>query len=215
MKRIFYTSAILGAAAFGLTGCSPTATNGNKAVINTNTNTAVATNSNANAAINSNAVNSSVNSNASVNMSKTLSSSDKEFMSKAAESGMAEVELAKIATTKAQDEAVRTFAQKMTFDHTKVNDELKAIASQKAVTLPTEVNSKHKQDIEKLSKLSGAAFDKEYIRLMIEDHEKDIAEFQKQADGGNEMTTKMFAVETLQKLKMHLGMFNNLRNRTK
>lgn len=90
MKRIFYTSAILGAAAFGLTGCSPTATNGNKAVINTNTNTAVATNSNANAAINSNAVNSSVNSNASVNMSKTLSSSDKEFMSKAAESGMAE-----------------------------------------------------------------------------------------------------------------------------
>jgi putative membrane protein len=214
MKKIFYMSAILGAAALGLTGCSPTAVNSNKAVINTNTNTAVVMNSNADATMNSNA-GSNMNSNVSSSLSKNPSVSDKEFMSKAAQSGMAEVQLGEMAAAKGESGEIRMFGQKMSFDHSQVNNQLKAIAAQKAITLPTEVSSKHKQDIDKLSKLSGAAFDKEYVRLMIEEHEKDVAEFQKQADNGSEIETKMFAIENLPKLQMHLGMIKNFSTRIK
>lgn len=148
-------------------------------------------------------------------MTTNLSGSDKEFMIKAAQGGIEEVELGKMAVAKGQSEEVKTFGQKMTFDHTKANDALKAIAAKKGVSLPTEVSSKQKEDMDKLSKLSGAAFDKEYIRMMIEDHEKDVAEFQKQADSSTEIETKMFAVETLPTLKMHLGMIKNMSTRVK
>lgn len=219
MKKISYIGLILGTAALGFVGCSPAAVNSNKAVLNTNTNTAILTNSNVNAApmnssMDSN-MNSSTNANLSPSKSKELSSSDKEFMMKAAQGGMEEVKLGEMAATKAQSAEVRTFGQKMVFDHTNANDKLKAIAAQKNVTLPTDVSSEQKQDMDKLSKLSGAAFDKEYVRMMVADHEKDVAEFQKQIDTGNEMETKAFALETLPTLKIHLQMIKNISDRVK
>lgn len=66
-----------------------------------------------------------------------------------------------------------------------------------------------------LSKLSGAAFDKEYVKKMVEAHEKDVAEFQKQADSGTDGNLKKFAAETLLKLKMHLEMIKKIQDKIK
>lgn len=218
MKKFLLANVILGAAAFGFAGCAPSATNTNKAVVTTNTNTAV-TNSNLpvnmSSAMNSNApanVNSAA---ASSSLNKNISSGDKDFMNKAAQGGLAEVKLGELASQKGQSADVKTFGQKMKFDHTKANDELKALADGKAVSLPADVSAKQKQDMDKLSKLSGAAFDKEYVRMMIEDHEKDVADFQKQAESGTNSELKAFASSTLPTLQMHLAMIKGISDRIK
>lgn len=217
MKKILLANVILGAAAFGFAGCAPSATNTNKAVITINTNTAVTNSnlpSNMNSAMNSNAP-ANMNSAASSSLNKNLSSDDKDFMSKAAQGGMAEVKLGELAFAKGQSPDVKTFGQKMKFDHTKANGDLMALADGKAVTLPADVSAKQKQDMDKLSKLSGAAFDKEYVRMMIEDHEKDVADFQKQAEGGTNSELKTFASSTLPTLQMHLAMIKGINERIK
>jgi putative membrane protein len=84
---------------------------------------------------------------------------DSTFVTAAAHGGMAEVEMGRLAVQKASDEAVKHFEQHMIDDHTKANDELKVIASQKGFTLPTTVSAKDKATIDRLSRLDGAAFD--------------------------------------------------------
>jgi putative membrane protein len=91
-------------------------------------------------------------------------------------------------------------------DHTKANSELTRLAGQKNVTLPQEVNSDQKSEMDKLSKLTGADFDKEYIQYMVKDHEEDVAEFQKQANDGTDGDVKAFAAKTLPTLQSHLQM---------
>jgi putative membrane protein len=202
MKKILYMSVVLGLSSLGLVGCNPnTTTNANRAVLNTNTNTAV--------------MNSNMNSNMSSNTSNNVSGGDREFMEKAAQGGMAEVQLGEVAATRAQNEEVRAFAQKMVNDHSKANAQLKTLVAQKGAASPAGVNSEQQQGMEKLSKLSGAAFDKEYVRMMVEDHEKDVAEFQKQAGGGSDADLKQFATETLPTLKMHLQMIKEIQGKMK
>jgi putative membrane protein len=97
---------------------------------------------------------------------------DLDFMNTAAASGMAEVELGKMAASKAQNAEVKAFGQKMVEDHSKAGEELKQLAAQKKVMLPPDVLPTHKQLMEKLSKLSGAEFDKDYVAAMVADHDK-------------------------------------------
>src|SRR5581483_255211 len=99
-----------------------------------------------------------------------ISSADKTFITKAAEGGLAEVELGQLAKDKAQDPKVKEFGDRMVTDHTKANDELKSLASQKGVTLPTEVSAKDKAEKDRLSKLSGDQFDRAYMKYMVQDH---------------------------------------------
>ncbi len=131
---------------------------------------------------------------------------DLAFMNDAAPGGMAEVELGKMAASKAQNAEVKAFGQKMVDDHSKANDELKQIAAQKKVMLPPDVMPAHKQLMEKLSKLSGADFDKEYVKAMVEAHEKDVAAFENVSKTAADADVKAFATKTLPTLKMHLEM---------
>ncbi len=131
---------------------------------------------------------------------------DLAFMNDAAPGGMAEVELGKMAASKAQNAEVKAFGQKMVDDHSKANDELKQIAAQKKVMLPPDVLPAHKQLMEKLSKLSGADFDKEYVAAMVEAHEKDVAAFENVSKTAADADVKAFATKTLPTLKMHLEM---------
>lgn len=216
MKK-FNLTTILALAVFGLAACGGAATNAvnttNANRTNGNSNVAVVVNSNANSTANT-ATNTMTNS-----MSNTgggnVSSADTEFMNKAAQGGMAEVELGKMASTKAQNAEVKQFGQQMTADHTRANNELKTLAAGKNVTLPTDVGATHKATMDKLSKLSGAEFDREYVKAMVEDHEKDVAEFQKQADGGTNADVKAFAAKTLPTLKMHLEMIKGMQSKLK
>ena len=133
-----------------------------------------------------------------------VSASDQKFMREAAQGGLAEVELGKLATEKASSEDVKKFGQRMVDDHSKANDELKSLASSKGVDLPDQVSSKDKAKEEKLSQLSGADFDRAYMENMLKDHKKDVADFEKESTNGQENDVKQFASKTLPTLKEHL-----------
>ena len=145
------------------------------------------------------------------NESKNSSS----FTTNAAQGGMVEVRLGNLALAKAQSAEVKQFAEQMVADHTKVNNELKEVAAKKSVALPTEVSDEQKSMLDKLSKLSGADFDKAYVKAMVEDHEKDVKEFQTQAQTGTDADVKAFATNTLPTLKAHLEMIKGIDGRMK
>lgn len=131
---------------------------------------------------------------------------DSEFAVKAANGGMEEVELARLASTKASSTPVKEFAKKMLDDHMKANDELQSIATQKNITLPAALSDDAQKDVDRLSKLSGAEFDKEYMSLMVDDHKTDVDEFKKASEECKDPEIKAFAAKTLPTLEGHLDM---------
>jgi putative membrane protein len=133
-----------------------------------------------------------------------LSDDDAEFVKEAAAGGMAEVELGKVAAEKGSSKQVKDFGQRMQKDHTKANAELKKLAGNKGVQLPTDLDRKHKSASERLAKLSGDEFDREYMRAMVDDHKETLEKFQRQADKGKDPDLKKFASEQLPILKKHL-----------
>jgi putative membrane protein len=129
---------------------------------------------------------------------------DQRFMKEAAQGGMAEVELGKLAVQNASSDYVKKFGQRMVDDHSKANDKLKELASAKGVTLPQAPNAKQKATKDQLSKLSGEQFDKAYMRDMLKDHKQDIAAFQSESNTGHDADVKNFATQTLPTLRDHL-----------
>jgi putative membrane protein len=91
-------------------------------------------------------------------------------------------------------------------DHGKATDELKSLAQQKNVTLPTELDAQHKATVARLSKLSGAAFDRAYMREMVTDHNKDVSAFKKQSTSASDADLKAWAGKTLPTLQEHQTM---------
>jgi len=144
-------------------------------------------------------------SNGSMNsQASTISSSDRKFMDKAAQGGMAEVKLGELATQKAQSDQVKQFGQRMVDDHSKADQQLKQLASTKDVTLPTTLDKSTQKEYDKLSKLSGADFDREYMKHMVSDHKKDISDFKSEASKAKDADVKQFASSTLPTLQEHL-----------
>lgn len=137
------------------------------------------------------------------NMSK---SADGKFMMMAATSGMNEITLSNQALSKSSNEDVRKFAQMMIDDHTKAGDELKSLAMTKNMMLPTDADAKHKAALRKMSSMTGDSFDMAYVKMMVKDHEKAVAMFQKEASGGKDADAKAFAAKTLPTLQGHLEM---------
>ena len=165
-----------------------------------------------NSAMNSNTANG--NSVINSNLNQTASVKDG-FWTNAAQGGMAEVELGKLASTKAQNPEVKSFAQKMVTDHTKANDELKALAGEKNVMPPTGLDPVHQSTMSKLQNLSGAEFDREYVNAMVKDHEATVQLFEKQADDNSDPDAKAFATKNLPTLRMHLEMIKNIQAKLK
>lgn len=133
-----------------------------------------------------------------------LSPSDKKFVRDAAQGGMAEVELGKLATEKASNDDVKKFGQRMVDDHTKANDQLKQVASSEGIQIPQSLSAKDKLTKERLAKLSGDQFDKAYMADMVRDHTEDVAEFQHEIHSSKDPAVKDFASQTLPTLEDHL-----------
>jgi putative membrane protein len=125
------------------------------------------------------------------------------FMKDAAEGGLAEVELGKIAAKNAENPEVKKFGQMMVTEHTKANEELKALAAKKNVQLPAAPES-YKSDIDSMSKMKGADFDRDYVDMMVDDHEATIADFEAQAKNSSDPDVKAFAEKSLPVLRKHL-----------
>jgi putative membrane protein len=127
----------------------------------------------------------------------TLSDTDKSFMTDAAEGGMMEVEMGKMAQQKGQSADVKKIGKQMVTDHTKANNELMAIAKKKGVNLSSAKPKTHSID--------DANFDKEYLDMMVKDHEKNLASFQTEAKGGSDADVKAFAAKTSKVIQKHLA----------
>lgn len=131
---------------------------------------------------------------------------DEGFAREAAIGGMTEVELGRLAVQKSASEKVKEFGQRMIDDHSKAGDNLKSVAAKSNITLPSELDAKHRAMVDRFSKMSGPEFDREYARDMLADHEADVAAFEKEAGSGSNSDLKSFASSTLPTLREHLRM---------
>jgi len=136
----------------------------------------------------------------------SLNAADRSFVGLAAMGGVAEVEAGRLAQQKASNDAVKQFGNRMVEDHGNANAELKQLASAKGVTLPNAPDATHQAEMKRLEKLSGAQFDREFAQMMVRDHEKVVAAFDKQSKSGSDPELKAFATKTLPTLRTHLQM---------
>ena len=132
-----------------------------------------------------------------------LSTKDKTFMMNAAKGGMMEVEWGKLAARHGQNAEVKKFGNRMVTDHSKANNELMMLAKEEGVALPaTKSSGKWKSD-------------KDYMDMMVKDHEKDLAEFQKEAKEGSDPDLKKFADKTSKVVQQHLSMAKEIQGKLK
>jgi putative membrane protein len=135
-----------------------------------------------------------------------LPAADQKFLTEAAAGGMFEVEVGKLAAEKATDPGVKSFAQMLVDDHSTANDKLRQIATGHNVALPASLPDDKKKELDQLSKLSGANFDKQFIKIVGQkDHHHDIAAFEKASSSAQSPDVKDFATNTLPTLKKHLA----------
>lgn len=191
--RIFSAAIVLNFAVLGLVGCAGDAarTNGGNSAAGSNPNAAVG--------------NPTPNPPANITLPDTTSrsSAPDAFIPEAAIGGLAEVEMSKMAVQKAKDPEVKRFAQQMVAEHTRANNELKALATRKNVAPPTELVAGYKTLAEKLAKLDGADFDRAYMEGQVAVHEKIVIVFENQAARGVDAEAKALAAKNLPNLRKH------------
>jgi putative membrane protein len=138
------------------------------------------------------------------NAATTISMADTNFILAAAQGGMTEVKLGELAATNGMRDDVKEFGQMMVKDHTAINDDMKALAAQKGVTLPNGLDAKHQAMVDKMSALTGSDFDKAYIAGMIKDHKKDAKEFKAESKSTSDADIKSFLDKSIPVVEAHL-----------
>lgn len=134
----------------------------------------------------------------------SLSSQDKMFADEAAQGGIMEVMMGKLAAANAENAYVKALGEMMVKDHSNANDELKRWASQAGYTLPTTMNADQQKMYDDLKAKKGKDFDRAYTDLMVSDHKKDIESFKKEASTGTDASLKAFASSKVPTLEHHL-----------
>jgi len=129
---------------------------------------------------------------------------DAKFVVDAGNGGMTEVELSKLAQQKATNAKAKEYADMMVMDHSKANDELKALAKAKNVTLPDSLNADSKKMWDDLNAKTGKDFDKAYVSTMVSEHKKTVSMFENASKDLKDAELKAFVDKTLPVLKGHL-----------
>jgi putative membrane protein len=135
---------------------------------------------------------------------------DKHFVSEALKGGQAEVQMGQLAEQKGNSSDVKSFGRRMIKDHTKMGDQMKRVASEEGITPPTSPTIMQQAEIKKLKGLSGDDFDQEYIKTMVKDHESDLNDFKKEAQGGTSAKVKDAASEGATVISEHLTMIRQV-----
>lgn len=125
------------------------------------------------------------------------------FLKKAIAGDISEVRLGALAERKGASPGVRDFGKMLQSDHAAARDQASSLARSMDVTPPADMSREARQEYRKLDHLSGADFDREFVRYMVSDHKKDIADFEKQANSGDSKTAGL-ARQTLPTLRHHL-----------
>jgi putative membrane protein len=134
----------------------------------------------------------------------TLSSKAESFVKEASQGNQAEIATAQIALQKAQNSEVKDLAQMIQQDHQQAQEKLQTIAQAHGITLDQTPSWSQRRAQSKLEKLSGADFDQQYTKDMLEDHVSDIKKFQKAAQQIEDADVKQYAQESLPTLQKHL-----------
>lgn len=138
------------------------------------------------------------------NAATTVSTTDQGFILAAAQGGMTEVKLGELAAQNGKRDDVKVFGQMMVKDHTAINDDLKALAAQKGVTLPDSLDAKHQAMVDKMAALTGSAFDDAYIATMIKGHERDAKAFKAETVETKDADIKSFVDKSIPVVDEHL-----------
>ena len=134
----------------------------------------------------------------------TIAHGEASFLRKAAEHGMAEVDLGRLGQEKGMHGEVKAYGERMVADHGKANEELKQLAAAKQLELPAAPDKGHQRERERLEKKSGPDFDRAYMKAMVEDHRKDVKEFERMAKNAKDADVREFASRQLNVLRGHL-----------
>jgi putative membrane protein len=132
-----------------------------------------------------------------------LRNNERKFMMDAAQDSHLEIELGKLAQERGSSPAVKEFGERMVEEHTKALDKLKTAASDVNVTIPDELQAKHKATVDRLSKLSGEEFDQAYMKSMVQDHKKAVNLFERTSKNAQNEAVKNYASETSPALREH------------
>jgi putative membrane protein len=143
-----------------------------------------------------------------------LTSSEKQFVEKAAAGNTAEIKLAELALRKSQDQKIKDFANRMIADHGKANNDLKPIAEAANVKMPDQLKGEAMATYTELAKLSGPEFDRSYISDMVKAHRRDAAEYQKEKGQVKDPQLKTYVDNTLPVVQSHLGMAEEMQKTT-
>lgn len=138
---------------------------------------------------------------------------DKDFMINAASGGIAEVDMGRVALDKSTSAEVKSHAQHMINDHTKVNDELRRLATTKGITLADVPNASHKAMVDKISATPAEDFDKTYIEEAgVNAHQEMQTLFRNESTSGLDPDIKAFAARTLPTIETHLKESEKIRD---
>lgn len=148
------------------------------------------------------------------NSTSSLSTADRNFVLQAAQSGMLEVELGRLAVQRGSSAAVKQHGQQMVEQHSQANQELMQLAMQKGVEVPKQMSSQNQALRQRLAGLSGTNFDAAYQQAMRESHSRAIALFEAQSKQGKDPELKAWAAQLLPDLQSHLQMVDRLSQNT-
>lgn len=148
-------------------------------------------------------------------VSVSVSKEDAKFVVDAAAGGMEEVQLGQLAQQKAMAQDVKAFGAMMERDHSKAGDDLTALAKTKNIVLPPALSPDMQKTADKLQKKNGRDFDKDYISMMVDDHKKDIKEFENESKNGADADIRAFAESSLHMLRKHLDSAEGCNKRIK
>ncbi len=130
--------------------------------------------------------------------------SENTFLKNAALDSMAEIEIGRMAQTKASSPAVKALARRIVQDHEQASTQLKQVAERGQADIPATLEGDQKDMVDKMAKLQGSEFDREYVNMMVDDHKKAVDDFRDQSKDNDKPDVQQFASSTLPKLEQHL-----------
>jgi putative membrane protein len=128
---------------------------------------------------------------------------DQRFVDQALTAGLAEVKMASLAVERAQSLEVKQFARKLLAEHTRTNMELQQVAQSCGLRAPTQPTARQQQAYDGLARLEGAAFDREYLRLVAADHDAALELYRSEGKNGKDDQLKELVMRTLPTVEKH------------
>ena len=135
---------------------------------------------------------------------------DTKFLEKADQGNVDEIELAQLALKKSSNDDVKNFAERMIHDHNMLMDNMKPFANEAGIQPPSQPSAATQAEMKKLEALSGETFDKAYVKAMVQDHSKDLAEFRQEAKSTGYPAFKNAVEQGEQVVLGHLEMANQI-----